>query len=99
MGAKLPQRLGLSDMQTRWATILDPISESSIVHGSQLNDIKLTTGNNVVNHKLSRKLQGWLIVGIDGISSIYDTQATNQTPQLTLNLVSSADVNIALWVY
>lgn len=97
--ATLPQQLTLSQLQNRWATILDPVVKSPIVNGSQLSNIKLTTGNNVVNHKLGRKLQGWIVVGIDAVSSLYDTQATNQTPQLTLNLVASADVTVSLWVY
>jgi hypothetical protein len=99
MAATLPQQLNLNDMQNRWATVLNPVIQCPLVNGSQLTNIKLTIGNNVVNHLLGRKLQGWVVVGNNAVMSLYDTQASNQTPQLTLNLVSDADVTVSLWVY
>lgn len=97
--AILPQQLNLNAMQNRWATILDPVVKSPIIQGSMLPNVKLVIGTNAVNHLLGRKLQGWFVVGIDGVASLYDTQATNQTPQLTLNLVSNVTVNVTLWVF
>jgi hypothetical protein len=97
--AALPQRLPLLQMQQQWATTLNPVIANPITQGLQLNNITITTGNNVVNHKLGRKLQGWFVVGINGVATIFDTQATNQMSDLTLNLTSSADVLVNLWVF
>jgi len=97
--ANLPLRLPIEQMQVKWSSQLNPVISNPVINGLQLTNIKLTTGNNSVNHLLGRDLQGWIIVGINGISDIYDTQATNQLPKLTLNLVSSADVIVSLWVY
>ena len=95
----LPQGLTLAQTQNTWATALNPVVESPIVKGQLLTGIDLIVGDNSVNHKLGRKLQGWIIVGIDGLASIYDTQASNQMPNLTLNLVSDGEVTVNMWVF
>lgn len=95
----LPQGLPLSMMANTWASALDPVLNNPLVKGSLLNNISLINGTTVVNHKLGRKLQGWIVVGIDGAAAIYDNQASNQTPQLTLSLTSNAAVTVNLWVF
>lgn len=97
--ANLPQKLPLDQMQTRWASQLNPVVSNPIVNGLLLPNIKLTNGSNAINHMLGQKLQGWFLVGINGVASIYDNQANNQHPELTLALVSNADVTISLWVF
>ena len=77
-------------MQTTWAQQLDPLIASPLTNGQLLTTIALGSGTTVVNHKLGRKLVGWMIVGINGAATVYDKQATNQMPQLTLVQFSSA---------
>ncbi len=84
-------------MANTWATQLDPVIEKPIVQGQLLEGISLIVGTNVINHKLGRKLQGWMIVDIDGIAEIYRTNPT-QMPNLTLSLISDAAVTVSLWV-
>jgi len=95
----LPQKLDLAKMQTTWAQQLNPVISNELLQGQLLTNISLINGNNVVNHKLGRKLIGWFIVGINAPATIYDTQSTNQSPQLTLDLVSSADCLCNMWVF
>lgn len=95
----LPQGLTLDQTQNTWATALDPVISNPLVKGNLLLNQKLVTGSNVINHKLGRKLIGWFVIGKNGVADIYDTQASNQLPQLTLNLTSSADVTASLWVF
>lgn len=95
----LPQGLPLEQTTRTWATKLDPVLSNAILKGQQLDGVALISGTTVVNHRLGRKLQGWMIVGINGAASIYDTQASNQTPDLTLSLVSNAAVTVSLWVF
>lgn len=96
---KLPKPLPYDLHQTQWASILDAIISNPLNNASLLRNISLTTGNNVVNHKLGQKLQGWYIVRQRAAASIYDTQDTNQMPQLTLQLVASAPVVVDLAVF
>lgn len=86
-------------MQTQWATQLDKLLNNPILGGNLIFDVDMAIGTNVINHKLGRKLQGWIVIGQDATASFYDNQATNSMPNLTLNLVSSAVVTINLYVF
>jgi hypothetical protein len=85
--------------QNRWATALDPMLSNPVLNTVLLKNVALTTGANIVNHKLGRDLQGWYPVRVRSSSTIYDTQDSNQTPQLTLLLVASANVTVDLVVF
>lgn len=95
----LPQKLDLPKMQTTWAQALNPIISNEILQGQLLTQENLINGTTIVNHRLGRKLIGWFVVGITGAATIYDNQAANQTPQLTLSLTSNAAVTANIWVF
>ena len=78
---------------------VNPILSNPSNNSSILQNVLLTTGSNVINHKLGKPLQGWKIVRQRAAASIYDNQDSNQTPALTLILVSSAAVSIDLEVF
>ena len=48
--ANLPQKQTLDQMQTKWASILNPIIKNPIVGGNQLINVALSVGNNSINH-------------------------------------------------
>lgn len=90
----------LTLLQSNWATLLNPVLAQPIVQGQVLENVALVTGNNVVNHKLGRKLQGWWIVRQRGVAaSFYDTQDSNPTPGVNLYLHSSAAVSVDIFVF
>jgi len=88
-------------MQNSWASALNPVINNPLNNCNVLSGIKLLAASNpnVVNHKLGRTLQGWFIVGQNASAIIYDAQSTNQSPNLTLNLKTSADVTINIAVF
>lgn len=67
--------------------------------GVILEKISLIAGNNTINHKLDRNLQGWFIIRQRSSASIYDKQDSNQIPDKTLILNSSADVTVDIFVF
>ena len=79
-------------MQNQWASQLNPILKNPTNNKSVLKNVQLLTGSNTINHKLGQKLQGWSIVRQRSLASIYDNQDSNQQQNLTLVLISSADV-------
>ena len=89
----------LSQLQSTWAKQLDPLLRQPTSQGLLLKAVPLQAGANVVNHLLGRKLQGWNIVRSRAAATVYDTQDINNTPALTLNLVSSAPVLVDLFVF
>lgn len=92
----LPQRLDLNKMQTTWATQLDPIIQNQLVNGILLPSQVIANGVTVINHRLSRQLQGWFITDINGAAQIYRSQPKNDK---TLTLTSNAAVTADIWVF
>jgi len=93
---QLPLKLTMDLMQTRWKSLLDPILENPINSISIIDNVALVTGNNVINHRLGRKQQGWLILDIDAASTIYRSADFNDK---TLTLNASAAATIKLGVF
>lgn len=92
----LPQRLPLPMMQTTWASQIDPVLQFAPNQGLLLLNVPLVVGSNVINHRLSRQQQGWIITDQTAAASIYRSQPFNS---LTLTLVTDAITNVNLWVY
>ena len=99
MVSRLPQGLSLDQMQSTWSTILSQTLTCPLIRGNLLSDVALVSGSNIINHKLNRKLTGWILVRIGAAAVIYDTQDTNQMPDKTLSLVSDADATVSIWVF
>jgi len=96
----LPQKLDYQQMLTKWASIINPLLSNPAANPTILKNVQLVNGNNVVNHLLGQPLQGWKIRRMrSNFAEIYDTQDSNQTPSLTLNLHSSANVVVDIEVY
>jgi hypothetical protein len=94
------QIVELSLMQSAWATQLDPILAQPLSKANKLTNISLVSGDNVINHKLGRKLQGWLVIGMhNSFVQLYDKQTTNNMNDLTLILNSSGTGLIDLLVF
>jgi hypothetical protein len=86
-------------MQNSWGAVLNPIINNPLNLGNILNGIVLASGDNTINHKLGRKLQGWYIVGQNASATFYDKQSTNSMPNLTLVLNASGAVTVNMVVF
>lgn len=93
---QLPIKLSLDLLQTKWKSILDPFLAKPTNSMNVLSNVNLLAGNNVINHLLGRKMQGWEILDIDGAATIYRSAPLNAT---TLTLNSSAGVTVSLGVF
>lgn len=103
MPAKLPQFQSddkdFQLLQNRWGAILNPVIGNPSNNTLILKNVTLLTGSNTINHLLGRKLQGWRISRQRSAASIYDTQDSNTMQDLTLILVTDADVSVDLEVF
>lgn len=86
-------------LQTTWASMLDPVLKNPITQGVLLQSVVLASGTNVINHRLGRKLVGWVPIRLRASATIYDTQDTNQHPDLTLQLTASAAATVDIYVF
>lgn len=89
----------LSLLQQTWSAALDPVVDNTFTGGHILQNVVLVSGANSINHKLGRKLQGWVMVRVRASATFYDTQDSNQTPELTLSLNSSGAVTVDIYVF
>lgn len=89
----------LTLLQNSWASAINPLLKNPIVNGIALPNIELINGTNIINHRLGRKLQGWLITSIDAAATIYDAQKINQHPEQTLVLISNANCEVNIYAY
>jgi hypothetical protein len=84
----------LEMLQTQWASQLNPLLVKVLLKGVQL-DTTLTTGSNVINHRLGRKPVGWIIVDTNAAVAVYRTSWDD----LTITLNSSANASASIYIY
>src|SRR3954466_4670419 len=87
----------MSLMQTAWASALNPVIDMPISKGFIIPNVKLVTGFNQIDHKLRRNLLGWFVVRQRASATIFDTQDSNQHPDMVLFLNASAPVVVDLF--
>lgn len=92
----LPQGLDQTKMENQWASMIEPVLNNPLNRGNLLTGIVLAVGNNVINHKLGRQMQGYYIVNQNAAAATYCSAAFNP---LTLTLHSDAIVTISLGVF
>lgn len=87
-------------MQSAWSNALNPLVDLPLLQGVLVKNIELTAGANIVNHGLGRSPQGYIITRAqDAATALYDTQASNPRPALTLLITSSATCRVDLWIF
>jgi hypothetical protein len=92
----LAQKIPLPLMQTQWASELTPILKNPLNNVSILSNVNLKSGNNVINHLLGKKQQGWFLTDVQGAATIYRSEAFNDK---TLTLISNANVTVNIGVF
>jgi hypothetical protein len=95
LSTKLPWELA----NPKWAGALNPLLANPLIDGQVLSGIVVKSGANVINHKLGRALQGYIVIGNSAAVTFHDSQASNQTPDLTLALIASGAATISLYVF
>jgi hypothetical protein len=83
-------------MQTQWASKLDPVLKDPMSRGVFLKNVSIVSGANVINHLLSRTLQGWIVTDINAAVTLYRSAPKND---LTLTLTASGTAVVDLFVY
>jgi len=81
--------------QTKWKSILDPLLAQPITNNNIVT-ATIVSGDNVINHKLGRKPQGWFITDINNDVSIYRSQPFNDLT-ITLHASSGAVINLLVF--
>lgn len=78
---------------------LKTILDKQIVDGRLIEGVTLVSGDNDIEHKLSRDLRGYLVVRQSASASIYDKQSLVLQPNRFLRLNASTNLTVSLWVF
>ncbi len=94
----ITQNKDIQLLQNVWSSQINPILNIPLLHGVQLKDINLTTGNNTINHLLGRQYQGYLVTSMrNAYANLY--AVPNNLPNLNLVLNSSGSTQVDIWVF
>jgi hypothetical protein len=85
-------------LQSNVAEILDALTSSEFVNGTFIKKTILTT-DTVIEHKLQREYEGWVVTDIDGSAIIYRSSTTNNFKQRQLILKASVQVNATIYIF
>lgn len=88
-----------SKFQEYVASVIAPFLNSEVLDGVLLKNISLGSGTNFVEHKLGRKIQGWIVVRQRSDARVWDDQDNNVNVSRTLKLQTSAAVEVDLWIF
>ncbi len=99
VAGNLSSKLAWELANPRWASTLNPVLSNPLVSGNLLQNIMVYSGANTINHGLSDRLQGYIVVMNNAAVTFYDSQKTNPRPDLTLILNASGAATISLYVF
>lgn len=86
----------LSKVQDAVAGPLRDVVTNKIINGTLVTDVALASATTtILNHKLGKTPQGYIVVKKSAAATIYDTEFT----ATTMTLHSSAAVTVSLWVF
>lgn len=94
--SQLSSKLSWDQAQNKWSAVLNPIIANPLTNPVVLTGVVLASGTNVINHKLQRQMQGWIITDMDAVVAVYRSAPMNDTT-LTLTSSGAAIVNIAVF--
>lgn len=89
----------LNKVQRNISNVVDPIVKINILDGVLVQNISLDSSkDNVIDPKLGREVQGWIVTRKRSAADIYDKQDTSSSTK-TLTLSTSSNVEIDLWIF
>ncbi len=83
-------------MQNKWSSQLNPVLGNPMTNPVLIPNISVSSGTNVINHKLGTTPTGWFIYDITSAITLYRSAPFNS---LTLTLTSSGSGTISIGVF
>jgi len=96
MATPLSNKLDWAIANPIWSAALNPVLANPLNNMSVIENFQFKAGTNIIAHHLGHLMQGWFIVDIQGIATIFRSAPMNS---LTLTLTVSAPVIASIGVY
>ncbi len=88
----------VTQLQANVAEALTPLQNKPILDGIFLRNIVLISGDNLIQHKLGRKVVGYWAASQNAASQFYDNIQTN-TSLTNFSLTATSPCTVNLWVF
>lgn len=88
----------VNKLQSNAEEVLNALTTSPFVNGIFVT-ATIGTGDTVIQHKLQRDYQGWVVTDIDASSTIYRSPTVNNNKNRQLILIASATANVTLYIF
>ena len=94
-----PKEYELDTVQRNVKEFAGQLEKNVVLDGILLENISLlSASSNTVNHKLGRKIKGWIVTKIQANANVWEN-STQPLPSSTLILDVSADCTVSLYVF
>lgn len=93
-----PEDYDMEVIQKNTKDFVQQLETNILLDGVLLSDIALTSASpTLINHKLGRDYQGYIITKLNANSVVYETTSTYPSKHLTLSC--SADCTISIYIF
>ncbi len=86
-------------LQTHIRTTLNPLLELPISDGLLHTYLSIETSDTVIDHKLGRQYEGFIITRLKSNSVIFESSSTNDTPDRIIILKASATATADIYFF
>ena len=86
-------------LQSHLKTVLNPLLELPISDGVLIKDLTVNTTDTLIEHKLGRKPEGFLITGLKSNSVIYESATANNAAARLIILIASATATADIYFF
>ena len=93
-----PKDYDMDVIQRNTKEFVQQLENNIILSGVLLKDITLTSASStIIDHKLGREYQGYIITKLNANSVVYETTSTYPSKHLTLNC--SANCTVSIYIF
>lgn len=86
-------------LQSHLKTVLNPLLELPISDGVLIKDLTINTADTLIEHKLGRRPEGFLITRLKSNSVIYESATANNEATRLIILIASATATADIYFF
>lgn len=88
-----------TQLQTNIEQAVAQVIRNPLIDGRIIEGVVLSTSALKIEHKLGRKVRGYIVLTRNANAEVYDNVSTEPQLELYLPLLASAPVTVNLWVF
>lgn len=89
----------VDSVQANVSKVIGQLANSGITDSVVVEDVSITTNDSVLNHGLGRAARGWIVIGKNAASDIFESGSENPSPNTILILKATANVTASFLIF